>query len=218
MMAKRTLLIDLDGTLVDPAQGIITGCQKALTALGRPEPDYVDLNWVIGPPLRQTFAALLGGTGQVEDALAHYRTWYSEHGIFRATRYEGIMEALAAMKGQGTKLCLCTSKPRVFAERVVGHFGFADFFDGLYGSELDGRFDDKGDLIQHILQAEELSADQGCMIGDRKHDILAANRHGMKSVGVLWGYGGLEELQTAGATAICGHPSEMPDTALRLFA
>jgi phosphoglycolate phosphatase len=197
------LLIDLDGTLVDPGPGIIKGCQLALAALGRPIPAADKLHWVIGPPLRESFAKLLGGSDQAESALAHYRAYYSARGIFEASRYDGITEALTQMRENGHRLILCTSKPKRFAARVIEHFGFISFFEALHGSEFGGRHDDKGDLIQHILEAENLSAGDCCMIGDRFHDVRAANRHGIASIGVLWGYGPREELEDAGATRIC---------------
>jgi phosphoglycolate phosphatase len=214
----KTILVDLDGTMVDPAPGIIRGFQLALTALARPEPAADELRSVIGPPSRVSFARLLGGKEQVETALAHYRAFYSDQGIFQASPYDGIHDALAALKQDGARLLVCTSKAEVFARRVVAHFGLLDFFDQVYGAELDGRFDDKGDLMQHILGREGFAAGQACMIGDRLHDIAAARRHGMKSVGVLWGFGSRDELTEAGASALCDHPSRLRDVASSLLA
>lgn len=213
-----TIMLDLDGTLVDPARGIIGGFRRALAALGEDRRPDEELRWIIGPPLRKSFAHVLGADGRVEDAITHYRSFYSDTGIFDASAYDGIHAALAALRRRASRLFVCTSKPRPFAERVIAHFNFGSHFDAVYGAELDGRFDDKGDLIAHIIEREGLAADETCMIGDRLHDILAARRHDLKSVGVLWGYGSRDELLDAGATALCDTPADLPKTVSGLFA
>ncbi|NDV01882.1 HAD hydrolase-like protein [Pseudoroseicyclus tamaricis] len=205
------LFFDLDGTLVDPAPGIIGSVQEALTALGQPAPPHQDLLWVIGPPLRASFAKLLGEEGDVERAVALYRATYSEGGLFRAEPYEGIFEALTALKGNGYRLFVCTSKPLPFARRVIAHFGFMEYFEEIYGPDLDGRFDDKGDLIAHILHSQNLPAEEGCMIGDRANDTLAARRNALRSIGVTWGYGSHRELRENGATILCETAHQLPD-------
>ena len=211
-VCRRTiLLLDLDGTLVDPAEGIIGSCRHAMVRMGRPLTDDVDLRWIIGPSIRSTFARLLDGQGDPETAVGHYRERYSEWGLTAATPYAGVHAALAQRKADGARLFLCTAKARVFAERVVSHFGFADLLDGVYGPDLDGRFEDKGELMAHLLEQEGLDARQACMVGDREHDVLAAARNGVPAVGVLWGYGGREELVAAGAQVIIERPAELLD-------
>lgn len=212
-----TIMLDLDGTLVDPASGIIRACQIALNALDVEAPSTEELHWIIGPPLRKSFSHLLGGDDRVEAAIGHYRSYYSDRGIFEATPYEGIHEAVSKLKAQATQLFVCTSKPRPFAERVVERFGLLSFFDDVYGAELDGRFEDKGDLIGHMLECEGFKPENACMIGDRLHDVAAARRHGIRTVGVLWGYGGRDELTSAGATVTCERPRELPATVADLL-
>jgi len=206
---RSTLLLDLDGTLVDPAPGIIGSCRFALTELGVPVPDDADLSWIIGPPLRASFAKLLGERGDPEAALRLYRQSYTSGGLYDAMPYETMLEVLQQRVASGSRLILCTAKPRIFAERVVEHFGFAPLLSAVYGPELDGRFDDKGDLIEHLLEVELLSPDQVCMVGDREHDVLAAARHGIPTVGVLWGYGSEAELTGAGAAVVIREPREL---------
>jgi phosphoglycolate phosphatase len=206
-----TVLLDLDGTLIDPAPGIMRCCRHALEALGCPVGPEEDLRWVIGPPLRASFARLLGGRGDPEEAVRAYRAQYGESGLYDAAVYRGVLEALAALRARGHTLVLCTSKARPFAERIVEHFGLSPYLAGVFGAELDGRLDDKGDLIAHLLEAEGLAPKAACMVGDREHDMRAAARHGMTGIGVLWGYGDAAELTSAGATALIASPEELPD-------
>ena len=205
-----TVLLDLDGTLVDPGPGIIGAYRHAMHALGCPVDSADDLRWVIGPSPRATFATLLAGRADPETALALYRAKYGDTGLFEASVYDGVFDALEALKRAGNTLMVCTAKARVFADRIVRHFGLAPYVSAVYGPDLDGRLEDKGDLIAHILDVEHLAPRDACMVGDRRHDITAARRHGMASIGVLWGYGSEAELRAAGATRLIGAPTQLP--------
>jgi len=207
---RSALLIDLDGTLTDPAEGIVGCFRLALETLGRTPPAAADLAWIIGPPLRQSFAELIGDAGDPEEALAVYRRRYSTEGLFEAVVYDGVRETLAELRAAGARLFLCTAKPLVYAERILSHFDLRRDFEGVYGAELDGRYGDKGDLIARILDERDLEAGDCCMWGDRKHDVLAASRHAIPTIGALWGYGGADELRAAGAAALCASSSEVP--------
>ena len=157
---------------------------------------------MIGPPIREGFRQLLDGRGDVEDAVRRYRERYSEWGLYQAGVYPGVLQALAGHHARGTRLVLCTAKFHGFARRVVDHFGLAPLLSGIYGAELDGRFEDKAELIAHLLKAENLQPDGVCMVGDRKHDVIAAAAHGIPTIGVLWGFGGRDELESAGAAML----------------
>jgi len=209
---RTALLIDLDGTLTDPAEGIVGCFRLALEALGRSPPPAAELTWIIGPPLRRCFAEALDGQGDPEQALKIYRDRYSTEGLFEAVVYDGVRETLAGLRAAGARLFLCTAKPLVYAERILAHFDLERHFEGAYGDELGGRFQDKANLIAHILQSEGLKAQDCCMWGDRKHDVIAASRHGVPTIGALWGYGGAEELRAAGAAALCEQPAQVPAT------
>ncbi len=210
----RALMIDLDGTLVDPKTGIVGSVRHALDRLGCAPPAAASLDWVIGPPLRQSLASLLDGRADPEAALALYRQRYAEQGLFEARVYPGIIDALESL-GASLRLILCTSKPRVFALRVLEHFGLQRHFSAVYGAELDGRFDDKADLIERLLDEERLATDEVRMVGDRRHDVLGAARNGVATLGVLWGYGDAAELTTAGAAALCRQPADLATDCLR---
>jgi len=206
---RNALLIDLDGTLTDPAEGIVGCFRLALEALGRSPPPAAELTWIIGPSLRASFAEALEGEGDPEEALRIYRSRYSTEGLFEAVVYDGVKETLADLRAAGARLFLCTAKPLVYAERILAHFDLERHFEGAYGDELGGKFQDKANLIAHILESEGLTAADCCMWGDRKHDVVAASRHGIPTIGAVWGYGGAEELRAAGAAALCEEPSHV---------
>jgi phosphoglycolate phosphatase len=207
---RSALLIDLDGTLTDPFEGIVGCFRMALEALGRTPPPAAELAWIIGPPLRGCFAEFLGAQGDPEEALKAYRSRYATVGLFEAVVYDGVDEALADLRASGVRLFLCTAKPIVYAERILRHFNLDRHFEAAYGDELGGRFQDKADLVAHILETEGLEAADCCMWGDRRHDVLAASRHAIPTIGALWGYGGADELRAAGAAVLCASPSEVP--------
>ena len=196
------LLFDLDGTLTDPAEGITACIQHSLQALGQGNvPMKSDLRRFIGPPLQETFAELLRTSDEawIDDAIARYRERFSVTGLFENELYAETLEGLACFQGAGHRLWVATSKPEVFAERIIDHFELTRFFQKVYGSELDGRNSAKTDLIAHVLLAEGLDPGQTCMIGDRSHDIVGGRANGVRTIGVLWGFGSEDELRMAKA-------------------
>jgi phosphoglycolate phosphatase len=130
--------------------------------------------------------------------------------MFENSVYPGIPELLTTLVGQAD-LWVATSKPRIFAEKIVEHFGLAPYFKGIYGSELDGRNSDKGELVALLLREQGLAPASAVMIGDREHDIIGAKKNGLRSVGVLWGYGSAEELANAGADRLVQSPDQLRD-------
>lgn len=207
------VLFDLDGTLTDPRQGVVASLRHALVGLGRSSPSDSDRERYIGPPLHEIFESLLGPADreQIECAVALFRERFSTKGIFENTVYPGIDSALAQLRTLGAVLYVATSKPRIFAERVVEHLEFKGFFRAVYGSEFDGTRSNKADLIAHILDMESLSRSSTFMIGDRAHDVMGARANGIFPIGVLWGYGSRQELISAGAAALCERPTALAD-------
>jgi phosphoglycolate phosphatase len=205
------LLFDLDGTLTDPKPGIVGCLRFALDRLAVPGPHDDVLATYIGPPLRGTFATLLGthDQGQMEEAMRLYRERFAETGLYENRVYDGVPGMLERAGSIATAVYLATSKPAVYAERIVRHFGLAHHFRKVYGAELDGRYEQKAELLAHLLENEGVAAEAAVMIGDRAADIRAAKAVGAHSIGVLWGYGSKQELVNAGADALCHMPSEL---------
>ncbi|MEJ6645006.1 MAG: HAD hydrolase-like protein [Akkermansiaceae bacterium] len=205
------LLFDLDGTLTDPAPGISRCIQHALESLGKTPPASTGLHWCIGPPLHASFLELLKTTDHdlADRAVALYRERFSSIGLFENEVYPGIETALKQLTQDGHQLHLATSKPTIFATRIIDHFGLTRFFQSINGSELDGTNADKTDLIRHILAEQAIAPHQAIMIGDRKFDIIGALENQLTAIGVLWGYGTAKELQQAKATSLLVSPAQL---------
>lgn len=210
-MTTTTVLFDLDGTLTDPKAGITRCIRYALETLGHPVPDENTLLWCIGPPLRESFKRLLNSTSDelVSEALRLYRERFNQKGKFENHVYPYIPHTLESLKTSGAKLFIATSKPTVFAEQIAVHFDLAQYFKGIYGSELSGERSDKKDLIAHIIRSERLDPSTTLMVGDRYHDMVGAKHNTIKAIGVTYGYGSPDELRQAGADAIVDSPAEL---------
>jgi len=209
--SPQAILFDLDGTLTDPREGITRSIAYALERMGLEPPALDQLTFAIGPPLRPTLARLIGDEtpAAIERALALYRERFAAVGLFENAVYDGIAEALRTLAERGATLYVATSKPRVYAERIVRHFGLDAHFAAIHGCELDGTREDKRELLAHLLPHHGVSAAHAAMIGDRGADMVAARHHGVRAVGALWGYGTREELEQAGAQSLCARPSEL---------
>lgn len=203
------LLFDLDGTLTDPYLGISRCAIHAFERLGVPVPDEERLRAFIGPPLHVSFCATFNGdVEKAERAITLFRERFSEIGLFENTLYDGIPEMLQEL-ARSSELFVCTSKPTLYAERILEHFGIRKIFRAVYGSELSGERSNKSELLRWLLEKEALGGRNVAMIGDREHDVLAATANGVDGYGVAWGYGSEAELRAAGAQCIFAEPAEI---------
>jgi phosphoglycolate phosphatase len=201
------IYFDLDGTLTDPKPGITRSIQYALQRLDHPTmPSEDELTWCIGPPLRASFVRLLGAETSADLAVSYYRERFSDIGLYENGVYDGIGEVLTSLCASGHRLFVATSKPHVFAERIIDHFGLRDHFERVFGSELDGTRVDKSHLLEYALKQASVDPSKTLMIGDRSHDMVGAVNNGMKGIGVLYGYGSQDELLAAGAHHVCATP------------
>lgn len=210
-MHYQNLLFDLDGTLTDPGEGITNSVAYALNKYGISVADRSTLYPFIGPPLIESFMHYYSFTKQeAERAVSYYREYFSETGIFENTPYEGIHETLEQLRACGKRLFVATSKPEPFAKRIIEHFGLTQYFDYVAGASFDEQRSEKWDVIRYALDTCDLRDNrQTVMIGDRKHDVLGAQKNDLDSIGVLWGYGDRNELSSAAATHIVETQSEL---------
>lgn len=207
----KYLLFDLDGTLTDPGLGITNSVMYALRKFGIDVTDRTTLYKFIGPPLRESFETFYGFSKEkTDEAVKFYREYFSETGLYENVVCDGIPEVLKELKESGRKLIAATSKPEVFAVKIMKHFDLYDSFDLVAGATMDNTRNEKADVIKYALESVGVSdTSSAIMIGDRKHDIIGANANGIASIGVLYGYGSREELTEAGAAFIAETPADI---------
>lgn len=204
-----TVLFDLDGTLTDPGLGITNSVIHALRKLGVEPPEREALYKFIGPPLKWSFHEYFGfDETKCEKALLGYREYFSVTGLFENELYPAIPGVLQRLKDAGLRLAVATSKPEPFSVRILDHFGLTGYFEAVCGSTLEETRTEKWEVIQYALDLLHVSPEETVMVGDREHDVLGARKCGVPCIGVLYGYGSREELETAGAAAIAETPED----------
>lgn len=201
MSEKTHILFDLDGTLTDPKEGITKSVCYALKHYGIQVEDLDSLCPFIGPPLTDSYKKYYGFSDeQAREGILVYREYFSARGWKENKVYAGIKEMLQSLKESGRHLLLATSKPEVFALQILEHFGMAEYFECIGGADLAETRSRKEDVIGYVLERCGLSSDKeavkrAIMVGDREYDVLGARRWGMESVGVLYGYGDMQEMR-----------------------
>ena len=206
-----TILFDLDGTLTDPGEGITNSVAYALKKYDIEVADKRELYKFIGPPLKDSFMKYYGFVeSKAEEAIAYYREYFRDTGIFENRVYEGVEDMLKKLHDDGKKIVLATSKPEEFALRILEHFDLKKYFQVVAGASMDSSRSKKGDVIAYAISVcDNFHKDTSVMIGDREHDIIGAKENGLKSIGVLYGYGDENELKTAGADYIANSPADI---------
>lgn len=218
MQNKNAVLFDLDGTLTDPALGITKSVAYALESFGIQTDDLGELYKFIGPPLKDSFMEYCGfNEEQALAGIEKYREYFRDTGIYENKLYPGIKEMLEKLKDNGIKVILATSKPKIFADIILEHFDIMKYFDLTCGCEMDGTRGKKGEVIRYALDTAGIGADSVVMVGDRKHDVIGAKEVGIMCIGVLFGYGGYEELKEAGADEIVETVGELENVLLGGF-
>ncbi|MEM7707065.1 MAG: HAD hydrolase-like protein [Pseudomonadota bacterium] len=212
MTTPKPIFFDLDGTLTNPESGIVRCIEYALDRLAVPYSSDDDFRRFIGPPLRASFANLVGEE-LADEAVRLYRVRFDDCGWRENDPYPGISTQLQALRDRGHTLFVATSKPQVFADRIIDHFELRPYFDAVYGSELDGTRSGKVDLLRHAL-AETQSPPGATMVGDRRHDVEGARANGLRAVGVTYGFGSAQELTEAGAELLINSPQAVAEALL----
>lgn len=210
-MRFDTVLFDLDGTLTDPAIGITNSIIYSLDKFGISVNDRKELYFFIGPPLVDSFMKYCNFSKQKADtAVEYYREYFKDKGLFENSVYGGIPELLEALKKSGAKIVLATSKPLIFAKKILKHFNLYKYFDLIVGATLDGTLGEKRDIIAKALKKlNATNLTNIAMVGDRKFDIEGAIQNKITPIGVLYGYGDEKELKDAGAKLIAKNVKEL---------
>jgi phosphoglycolate phosphatase len=207
---KKNILFDLDGTIIESKEGITNCIIETLTHFNYKPPSKNDLDWCIGPPLHDCYRILTNtqDANHLEEIINYSRQIYSEKWIYECSIYPGMMEVITNLK-KDKNVYIATSKPRVFAEKTMEHFGITNYFNKIFGSEFDGKLENKEELIAHILKDQNISASDSIMIGDRKFDILGARANNMQVIAVTWGFADMDEFETHVPDYICEHITDL---------
>lgn len=222
MKRKNYILFDLDGTLTDPKEGITKSVQYALRHYGIQVEDLDSLIPFIGPPLVDSYEKYYHfSPEQALEGVYIYREYFNERGWLENKEYAGIREMLSALRLAGKKLYVATSKPEVFAKRILEHFHMTEYFDFIGGASEDISRVRKADVIRYVLEKNGIPQDEETlasiiMVGDREHDVLGARECGIECVGVLYGYGSREEMEACRAGYIAENVEDLRDLLLRV--
>ena len=208
---KKYILFDLDGTLTDPKVGITKSVAYALNKFNIKVDNLDELCKFIGPPLKDAFMEYYNFTEkESEEAIKYYRDYFSEIGIYENIVYEGLEEMLKLLNDKNKICIVATSKPTVFAVKILEHFNLNRYFSFICGSNIDGTRSKKKEVIQHVIERNKIKdLSHVIMVGDRKHDVYGAKEIGIESIGVLYGYGDYEELYDNGANYIVNNVEEL---------
>ena len=198
MLKFKNYLFDLDGTLTDPGEGIKNSIRYALDKFGLPCPPDKILNEFIGPPLMESFRKYCGVS--VEDSrtlLEYYREYFGVRGYLENKLYDDTVEVLEAIKSRGGSIYLATSKPELYAFKIVEHFGIDLYFTFKAGNNMEETRCAKKDVITYLFEQAGIDAEGTVMIGDRDYDVVGAHACSIPCAAVLHGYGDREELKNA---------------------
>lgn len=213
----QTILFDLDGTLTDSGLGITKAVQYALGQMGYEVPPRESLFKFIGPPLHRSFQTFYGMDEETSvEAVRQFRVYYNEMGgILENLVYDGVEEMLKRLHNNGVRLLVATSKPEPAAIRVMHHFGLDAYVPEIVGGRDDASRNTKGKVIAYALRTYGVDPKTAIMVGDREHDVLGAAENGIPAIGITWGYGSRQELESAGAAVVFDRPEELADYILK---
>lgn len=207
-MFAKAVLFDLDGTLTDSGEGIINCAIFAMEKLGVPVPPREKMGVFVGPPLWDTFRDFGVPSNRLDEAVDIFRSRYVPIGKFENTPYPGIREVLEALRNQGRKLYVATSKPEVTAREILDHFDLSKYFTEICGATIDKSRSAKEEVIAYLLSLDGCQ-ENSVMVGDTAFDVIGAAAHGIPTIGAAWGYGKTEDMVSAGAAAIAQSPEDL---------
>ncbi|MDL2310723.1 HAD hydrolase-like protein [Peptostreptococcaceae bacterium OttesenSCG-928-C18] len=209
-MEKKYILFDLDGTIVDSGEGIKNSIKYSLKKFGIEEKGDEVLNNFIGPPLADSYMKYFNLNEQEADKIVQiYREYYKDDGVYENKLYDGIVDVISELKLRGNNIFLATSKPLIFAKKVLEQHKLTSYFDFVAGATLDNKISEKKDVIKYIIDSNTLKASNAYMIGDTKFDIYGGKFFNFKTIGVTYGYGSYEELKEYKADFIVDSPKEI---------
>lgn len=216
----KSVLFDLDGTLVDTSEGITKCAQFTLAKYGIEVPDLDDLKCFIGPPLTYSFMHHFGFTEeQAKEAIGVYRSRYAPIGIYECQIFPHVKEAILELKKRGYRIGVASSKPEPSCRVVLEHFDIIELFDDIVGSTFDGRISTKQDVLEEVFRRwSDVPKEDMVLIGDTMFDVEGANQVGIKSIAVSFGFGDVQDMVREGALGVCEDMIDLPDIVDGVFA
>jgi len=207
----KAVLFDLDGTLIDSSEGITKSVQHALKEYGIEENNLEELKKFIGPPLWGSFVNYYGfSKEQALEAVDKFRERYNKIGLFECCLYPGVRECLEELKAKGYLVAVASSKPEVTCKRILEYHNVLGLFDEVSGATMDGRIETKEEVLNQLFgRWPDVSREEMVLVGDTIFDIEGANKVGLKSIGVSFGFGSVGQMESAGAISIIDHMNEL---------
>jgi phosphoglycolate phosphatase len=208
----KAILFDLDGTLIDSAEGITKSARYALDYFGIEEPDERQLYRFIGPPILDSLQNLYGFSEEkAKEGVAVYRERYNRIGLYECSLYPGVEACIRTLREQGYRIGMASSKPEESCRKILDHFGILPLFDDVVGATFDGRINSKEQVLNEVFRRwDDLAREELCLIGDTIFDVRGANAVGIPCIAVTFGFGNLEEMQAAGIVGVCDAMESLP--------
>lgn len=218
MKKYDVIAFDLDGTLSDPARGLIQGFVYCFKKLGIRYESEESLRKYIGPSLYDEWQEDFGFTpDEANSAIELFREYYNIYGWWDNDLYDGIHGMLSGLKAAEKKIVLATSKPLDTAKSILSLFGLTEYFDFI-GGATSHQNDQKWQVLNWSLSSvgvdinDPSALDKCILVGDRKYDAEGARICGIDSMGVLYGHGTKEEIEASGFTLIANSVSDILNT------
>ncbi len=209
---KKTVLFDLDGTIINSEEGITNCIRYVLDYWGMEHPSQKDLLCFIGPPLREQFMNVFGWSHEkAEESVIKFRERFDKIGLYECELYPGIRQLIEELHKKGFQVALASSKHEDACVRIIEHFHLEPYFAGIFGSTRDGKISAKKQVLEVALNKLGASKEESLLIGDTRFDVLGAKEAGIDCIGVTYGFGTREELQAAGAAAVADTAEEAGD-------
>lgn len=209
----KTVLFDLDGTIINSQEGITNCIRYVLDYWGMEQPPAEELLCFIGPPLREQFQKVYGfDADKAEASVMKFRERFDKIGIFECELYPGIEGLIRNLRQKGYRIALASSKHEDACVRIIEHFHLESYFDGIFGATRDGKISSKKQVLENLFEKTGIDRRETVLIGDTRFDVLGAKEAGIFCIGVTYGFGSREELEEAGALAICDNVREVEDS------
>lgn len=188
--AVKAVLFDVDGTLLETSEGILSSVFFALKQNGLSLPEGFNHDNLIGPPIQDSFKKLFPSLSvdELASLTNEFRNHYKDEDLLKAKVYPGINESIAALKEAGIKIGIATYKREDYAVRIVKHFGLDKYASCIHGQDMEGKMRKK-DIIALCLKEMGVAPEEAIMVGDANSDYVGAMDNGMRFLAVTYGYG-----------------------------